>query len=311
MMNRPDRKICLITGATSGIGQAAALALAKMDFRVIIVGRDGERTARTRDEIRRTSGNEGVDGYVCDLSLVRDVRGLASRIEADCDRIDVLINNAGARFLKHRLTGEGVEMTLATNHLGHFVLTLSLIGRLKRSAGARIINVASGAHRAATGLIENIPSPKAYDGRAQYANSKLANVLFTYALADKLKGSAITVNAVDPGGVATNFARNNGWIHWLKHRMSYWGKKRLLTPAQGADTVVYLATSADVGGVSARYYKDRREIASSELSRDGGMQDGLWAASIALSGFDGPLPAGGEEGTPGRRSPAGIGADER
>jgi len=282
-MNRP---ICLITGATSGIGKATALALAKKDHRLILIGRNEEKTARVCEEIGRMSRNENVSYYVCDLSVVRDMRGVAARIKEDHARIDVLINNAGARFLRHQLTKEGVEMTLATNHRGHYVLTLSLIDIMKGSEQARIVNVSSGAHYAGTGVIENILSARDYDGKKQYANSKLANVLFTYALAEKLKGTGIAVNAVDPGGVATNFARNNGLRHWLSHRIYYCSKRQLLTPAQGAESVVYLASSDDVKGITGKYFMNKAEKKSSVISHDKAIQEKLWASSVELSGMD-------------------------
>jgi NAD(P)-dependent dehydrogenase (short-subunit alcohol dehydrogenase family) len=279
-------KTCLITGATSGIGKAAALALAKGNYGLILVGRNEKKAARVCEEIKRKAPNGHVSYDVCDLSVLRDVRGLAARIKKDFPRIDVLINNAGARFLRHQLTEEGIEMTLATNHLGHFVLTLSLIDPLKISGLARIINVSSGAHSAGTGVIENILSAKDYDGRKQYSNSKLANVLFTYALAEKLKGRGIAVNAVDPGGVATNFARNNWLWPWLRHRIYLLKTRQFLTPAQGAETIVYLASSSDVAGVTGKYFKDKEERRSSELSYDRAAQDRLWALSVALGGLN-------------------------
>ena len=277
---------CLITGATSGIGKAAALALSKKEWRVILVGRNKEKTARAGDEIKRRSRNKDVSFYVCDLSVLRDVRALAVRIKEDFGRIDVLVNNAGARILRHRLTEEGIELTLATNHLGHFVLTLSLIDALERSERPRIINVSSSAHYAGTGVIENVRSAADYDGRKQYANSKLANVLFTYALADRLKGKGIAVNAVDPGGVATNFGRNNGWGPWLKHRLYYLMKRQLLTPARGAETIVYIASSDDVEGITGKYFTNKEEKKSSVISYDKAIQEKLWASSVELSGID-------------------------
>ena len=276
----------LITGATSGIGKAAAFALAGRSGRMILVGRSAEKLDRTRAEIGKTSNNADIQTYVCDLSLIRDVRDLASEIRKANDRIDTLINNAGARFLRHGLTREGMELTLATNHLGHFVLTLSLMDELGRSDSARIINVASGAHFGGTGPIENIVSEKGYDGRRQYANSKLANVLFTYALAERLTRRRIAVNAVEPGGVATNFARNNGWLPWLRHRLAYLRSGSLLTPEQGAETIVYLAESGDAEGISGKYFRNRKEQKSSALSYDRAIREKLWAASVTWSGID-------------------------
>jgi NAD(P)-dependent dehydrogenase (short-subunit alcohol dehydrogenase family) len=281
-----NQNICLITGATSGIGKAAALALAKKDYRLILVGRNDKKAARVCEEIKRKSRNGNVGYDVCDLSVLRDVRGLVARIKKDQPRIDVLINNAGARFLRHQLTEEGIEMTLATNHLGHFVLTLSLIETLERSDRARIINVSSGAHEAATGVVENFLSAKDYDGRMQYSNSKLANVLFTYALAGRLREKRISVNAVDPGGVATNFGRNNGLAYWLKHRLYYLMKRQLLTPALGAETVVYLASSGDVEGITGTFFKDKKEKKSSDMSHNRAFQEKLWVLSAGLGGIN-------------------------
>jgi retinol dehydrogenase-14 len=281
-----SERTCLITGSTSGLGKATALALARMGDRLILMGRNGEKLGRTRRDVARKSGNDKIGSCLCDLSVMSEVREAARRIEGDYDKIDVLVNNAGARFLRHERTGEGMEMTLATNHLGHFVLTLSLIDALKRSGNGRIINVSSGTHSSGTGVIDNVQSPENYDGRKQYANSKLANVLFTYALADRLSDTGITANAVNPGGVATNFARNNGLKHWLKHRLYYLSKGKLLTPKRGAETIVFLASSEEVEGITGRYFENRKERESSAISYDKEVQARLWRVSAALSGID-------------------------
>jgi len=278
-------KTCLVTGATSGIGRATALALSTMGYGVILLGRNDDKLKKTGRHLKLKSGNDRIGACPCDLSEMAQVRAAVVRLKRDYDKIDILINNAGARFLRHALTTEGLEMTLATNHLGHFVLTLGLIEVLKRSAGPRIINVSSGVHFAG-GVIENILSAKDYDGRQQYANSKLANVLFTYALAERVGGTGITVNAVGPGGVATNFARNNGWAHWLKHRMYYLSKRQLLTPAQGAEPLVFLASSEDVGGVTGKYFVGKTATMTSRLSYDTEAQERLWAESVAWGGID-------------------------
>jgi len=281
-----DQRTCLITGATSGIGKAAAFELAKLGHRLILVGRNEEKLRKTVSGIRTKTGSKEITAYRCDLSLLRDVRSAAERIRQDCRRIDVLINNAGARILRHQLTEEGIELTLATNHLGHFILTLSLTGLMQSSGEVRIINVSSGAHYSGTGAIENIKSAKDYDGRKQYAESKLANVLFTYALADRLKDRPISASAVDPGCVATNFARNNGLVPWLKHRLYYLLKGQLRTPAQGAETIVYLATSDEVEGMTGKYFMDKKEMRSSDISYAGAVRESLWASSVRLGGID-------------------------
>jgi NAD(P)-dependent dehydrogenase (short-subunit alcohol dehydrogenase family) len=281
-----NRQICLITGATSGIGKAAAFALAKKNYELIFIGRNEEKAKKVCYEIKKKTGNDSVKYFVCDLSLLQEVRSTAGKIKNDYERIDVLINNAGAKILRHQLTKDGIELTLATNHLGHFILTLSLMGLLKRSQSARIINVSSGAHYVSDGVIENILTADHYDGRRQYANSKLANVLFSYALADKLKGSGIVANAVDPGGVATNFSRNNGLRHWLKHRIYYLKKRQLLTPEQGAATLVFLASANDVTGITGKYFNDLKEKKSSDISYDKALQDKIWEFSAGLIGID-------------------------
>ncbi len=281
-----NRHICLITGATSGIGKAAALALAKKNYELILIGRNEEKAKKVCYDIKKKTGNDNMNYFVCDLSLLQDVRSTVDKIKNDYDRIDVLINNAGAKFLQHQLTKEGIELTFATNHLGHFMLTISLIDLMKRSQSARIINVSSGAHYAGNGAIENILTAHKYDGRRQYSNSKLANVLFTYSLADKLKARGIVANAVDPGGVATNFARNNGLWHWLKHRIYYLKKRQLLTPNQGAETLVFLSSADDVIGITGKYFNEMKEKRSSDISYDKVLQDKIWELSVTLSGID-------------------------
>lgn len=273
-------KICLITGATSGIGKAAALKLAQLGASLILISRNANKGKIVCDQIKKETNNEKIRFYKLDLSLMKEVKEAARKIKSDYDRIDVLINNAGARFLDHFVTEEGIEQTLAVNHLGHFLLTNLLVDTLKKSPSVeRIINIASGAHFSGDGVIENITDPREYDGRKQYANSKLANVLFTYKLADRLKNVNITVNAMDPGGVATNFARNNGLMNWLKHRIYYLAKGNLLTPEQGSETIVYLATSPDVEGITGKYFEDKKEIKSSSISYDLNVAQKLWEAS--------------------------------
>jgi len=275
-----ESKICLITGATSGIGKATALKLAELGASLILISRNANKGKKVCDQIKKETSNEKIRFYKLDLSLMKEVKESARQIKSDYDHIDILINNAGARFLDHFVTKEGIEQTLAVNHLSHFLLTNLLVDTLKKSpSGARIINVASGVHFSGDGVIENITDPKEYDGRKQYSNSKLANVLFTYELADRLKNANITVNAVDPGGVATNFARNNGLINWLKHRIYYLTKGNLLTPEQGSETIIYLATSPDVEGITGKYFNDKKEIKSSSISYDLNVAQKLWEAS--------------------------------
>lgn len=280
------QRICLVTGATSGIGRAAAFGLAALGHRLILVGRDERKLRRAAARIRARSGCGEIAAYRCDLSLVRDVRCVADRIKRENPRIDVLVNNAGARFLEHGLTDEGIELTVATNHLGHFVLTLSLRESLRESVESRVINVSSGAHYGATRAVVNVSSPEGYDGKRQYADSKLAGVLFAYALAERWRGQGILANAVDPGCAATNFSRNNGTWSWLKHRLAYFLRGQLRTAAKGAETIVYLATSDEVAAVTGKYFKDKEAMRSSDLSYDAALREALWESSAALAGTD-------------------------
>lgn len=276
------KKNCLITGATSGIGKAVAFELSKKNYELILIGRNETKCEKVVREIKRRNNNAAVRYYVADISLIKEVKLLSERVKNDYHRIDVLINNAGARFLQHQLTEEGIELTLATNHLGHFVLTNELLPLLKNSDDARIINISSAAHGGGKGLIENISDSSSYDGRLQYSNSKLANVLFTYELAERLSNHKIGVFAVDPGGVATNFARNNGLKFWIKHLVYYLLKKQLITPKQAAQTIVYLANSIEVKGQTAKYFFDMNEKKSSQLSYDKALQKNLWEMSEEL-----------------------------
>lgn len=275
-------KIALITGATSGIGKATAFELAKKNFDLILIGRSEQKCRKVTKQIKSRNTDLMVEYYVTDISSMKDVKELCVNLKNDFEKIDVLINNAGARFLQHQLTNEGIELTLATNHLGHFVLSNELIPLLKNSDDARIINISSAAHGGGNGLIENVTNPSEYDGRLQYSNSKLANVLFTYELADRLKNDNIKVFAVDPGGVATNFARNNGLKFWIKHLAYYILKRELITPKQAAQTIVYLSTSIDLMNKTGKYYFDMKERNSSQLSYDKSLQKKLWEMSEEL-----------------------------
>lgn len=277
-----NNKICLITGATSGIGKATAFELSKRNYDLILIGRNEEKCKKVVKKIKNYAANRDVKYFVTDISLIKEVKKLCEQIKSDYQQIDVLINNAGARFLQHQLTSEGIEITFATNHLGHFVLTNELLPLLHKSDDARIINISSAAHSGGKGLIENVLDASKYDGRLQYSNSKLANVLFTYELAERLRNNNIGAFAVDPGGVATNFARNNGLKFWIKHIAYYMLKRELISPRQAAQTIAYLADSSELKGQSAKYFYNMKERKSSQLSYDKSLQKKLWEMSEEL-----------------------------
>lgn len=279
-------KICLITGATSGIGKATALQLSKLGASLILLSRNEIRGEKICNKIRRANYNAQVKFYKVDISSMMQVRNVSERIKTDFDRIDVLINNAGARFDKYFKNDQGIELTFATNHLGHFLLTLALIELLKKSVQGRIINISSPAHARVTKDFDDITSPEKYERRLAYGRSKLANLYFTYELSDRLKNTYITVNAVDPGGVATNFSRNNGLYAWMKHYLSYILQLKLISPQKAAETIVYLASSGEVSGITGKYFFEKKQISSSPASYDREAALKLWQMSLKLAGID-------------------------
>ncbi len=225
------------------------------------------------------------DGHL-GKDLEQRISVIEQKIKSDFNHIDVLINNAGARFDNYFKNDEGIELTFATNHLGHFLLTLSLIEMLKKSSQGRVINISSAAHANGTEELYDIVAPEHYDRRLAYGRSKLANLYFTYELASRLQSSKITVNAVDPGGVATNFSRNNGLIPWMKHYLSYILNLKLISPQKASETVVYLASSDEVGRISGKYFFEKKEINSSSASYSKETAMKLWQLSLKLTGTE-------------------------
>lgn len=279
-------KTCVVTGGTSGIGEITARELARQRARVIVVGRSPERCAATIGRIRDETGSTAVESIVADLSSRAEVRRAADEIRGRCDRLDVLINNAGAMFLERRESVDGIEMTLALNHLSYFLLTNELLGRLRASAPARIVNVASDAHNGATIPFDDLEGRARYSGWRAYQRSKLANILFTYELARRLEGTGVTANALHPGFVRTRFFQDfTGWIGFL---MKFGASLVAITPEEGARTTIHLATSPEVEGVSGRYYVKSRPARSSKASHDRATAERLWRVSEDLSG----LPVG-------------------
>ena len=280
-------KTCVITGATSGIGRAAAVQLGGLGADLILTGRDERKGAELVRRLQRGHACGSAHFLRADLSAQREVRELAADIRSRCPRVDVLINNAGARFDTFRLTPDSIESTFATNHLGHFLLTLLLLDTLRAAEAARVITVSSGAHSNARGDFERCFRAETYDRKVAYGSSKLANLIFAYELARRLRGTKITSNAMHPGGVATNLGRNNGIMSWLRHIGYHALKGELLSPGKGAETIVFLASSPAVEGVSGKYFFRKREIESSRISQDEGAAKGLWKSSLEMTGLDG------------------------
>jgi NAD(P)-dependent dehydrogenase (short-subunit alcohol dehydrogenase family) len=276
-----EDKVCLITGATSGIGRVAALELARQGACVVIVGRDQARCEAVVREITAQTGNERVEALLADLSSQQQIRGLADQFRGRYDRLDVLVNNAGAIWLQRLLTVDGLEMTFAVNHLAYFLLTMLLLDALKKGTAARIVNVASEAHRRGSIEFDDPMLEHGYGGWRAYCQSKLANLLFTYELDRRLEGKGITVNALHPGWVATGFASRNGWRGWVMQQAA---RFFALSPARGAQTINYLATSPDVSGTGGRYFIRCKAVPSSPASNDPAAARRLWQLSQQLTG---------------------------
>jgi retinol dehydrogenase-12 len=275
-------KVCIVTGATSGIGFVTAQALAHQGATVLVVGRNPERSAATVSHIQQETGNSAVEAMVADLSAQAQVRQLASEVQRRFAQVDLLINNAGALFAQRQLSQEGIEMTFALNHLAYFLLTNLLLDRLKASASARIINVSSEAHRGAQLDFADLQGQHRYRGWRAYTRSKLANILFTYELARRLEGTAAVTNALHPGFVATNFGRNNRGITAVLWRIL---QLAAISPEQGAETIVYVASSAEVQDATGRYFVKKEAVRSSEASYDRAAAERLWQVSAELTGL--------------------------
>ena len=275
-------KTCLITGGSDGIGLAAAVQLARMGARIVIVGRNQVKTEAAVERITGETGNPSISYLLADLSSQGEVRRLAEQAREQLPRLDVLLNNAGAIFLSNRTSVDGIEMTFALNHLGYFLLTNLLLDLLKESAPARIINVSSSSHYSVGSVrLEELPKPGSGRGYRAYGQSKLCNLLFTYELARRLEGTGVTVNALHPGLVRTNIARNNGF--WGRVG-NFFIRVRGIDVDLGAETPVYLACSPEVEGVSGKFFVECRAVPSSPLSYDVELASGLWASSERLTG---------------------------
>ncbi|MFQ5817975.1 MAG: SDR family oxidoreductase [Terriglobia bacterium] len=258
-------RICLITGANSGIGKATALGLAKMGATVVMVCRNQGRGAAALQEIKAQSGNEAVELMLADLSCQAAVRQLAQDFKDRYQQLHVLVNNAGLQLWERSLTVDSIETTFAVNHLAAFLLTNLLLDVLKAGVPSRIVNVSSVVHRWASIDFDNLQGEAGYNSNRAYYQSKLANVYFTYELARRLKGTGVTVNCLEPGMVRTNFARDFRGFFRL---MAILYRPFMKSPEKGAEPVLYLACSPEVEGVSGKYFAKKRELRSSKQSYD-------------------------------------------
>jgi NAD(P)-dependent dehydrogenase (short-subunit alcohol dehydrogenase family) len=280
-------QIGVVTGATSGIGRVTALGLARRGATVVACARDEAKARDTVDALRRESGNPAIEYALADLTDQAQVRALAAGIRDRHLRLDVLVNNAGGFFWRRRESVDGIEMTLALNHLAPFLLTNLLLDRLRAGAPARVINVSSDMHRSFGFDLDDLQMKRGYRAAAAYGRAKLALVLFTYELARRLEGSGVTVNALHPGFVATGIGLDGILERLFKPVMSLFAR----SPEEGARTSLYLATSPLVEGVTGAYFADEQTVDSAPITYDEEMARRLWQISARLTGLDGDWPS--------------------
>lgn len=286
-------KICLVTGASAGIGKEIALGLAKLGARVVIVCRNASRGRESVEDIKAKSGNHFVELTLADLSSQRQIRKLAEDYKTKYDKLHVLVNNAGVIMGQRCLTDDGMETTFAVNYLAYFLLTNLLLDVIKASAPSRIINVTSAAHHTIGLDFDNLQGEKSFSRDSSYARSKLADVIFTYELARRLQGSGVTVNCVCPGGVATGL-----WVKSSKFINRFFNLF-MKGPEEGARVPLYLASSGEIESVSCRYFRTRQhlkfsrvnvknaEAESSALTYDRDVALKLWQVSESLTALSG------------------------
>ncbi|MBB4636727.1 SDR family oxidoreductase [Longimicrobium terrae] len=271
-------RVCVITGATAGIGQATAAGLAQRGATVVLVARSRDKARASAEEIIRATGNERVQTVIADLSVQAQVRAAASEIADRFPAIHVLVNNAGMYTRRREVTADGIEMQLAVNHLAPFLLTNLLLDRLRAGAPARVVNVSSDGHKGGRIRWDDPGMANGYGGLRAYANTKLMNILFTRELARREDVSVLTANALHPGVVGTSLLFGGFAPISLFKRF-------LRTPEQGAATSIHLASSPAVAKITGGYFKDEKPIQPSAAARDDDASRRLWALSEQLTGL--------------------------
>jgi NAD(P)-dependent dehydrogenase (short-subunit alcohol dehydrogenase family) len=278
-----EGRTCLVTGASSGIGEETAVGLARAGARVVLVARDPGRGEASAARVTAKTGNPAVELLIADLSSQAEIRALAGQVLELCPALHVLVNNAAVVHLSRETTVDGYEMTFAVNHLAYFLLTRLLLDRLIESKPARIVNVASTGHKYGKLDFDDLQSQRSYSCMRAYGTSKLANILFTYELARRLEGMGVTANCLHPGAVSTRLGANNGRLGRIVIPLL---RPFFLTPEAGARTSIYLASSDEVENVSGKYFVKCRPVASSPESHDEALARRLWQASSRLTGLE-------------------------
>ena len=271
--------LCIVTGATNGIGKQTALGLASQGARVVVVARSPTKGDATVSEISEATSDRSVELLLCDFASQRSIRAAAAEALDRFPAIHVLVNNAGVMHLRREVTEDGLEATFAVNHLGYFLFTTLLMDRIITSAPARIVSVASDAHRFGAVDFDDLQSEKRFGAMRVYGQSKGCNILFTVELAKRLEGTGVTANAVHPGAVNTGLGANSGPLMAMLQKVAMVFMK---SPAAGADTSVYLAASPEVEGMSGGYFFKRKPRTSTAQTRDPELAKRLWTISEAL-----------------------------
>ena len=276
-------KTVVITGATSGIGEVAALELAAKGARIVFIARDRARGEATLAKLNSRAPGLTHKVHYADLTLLAEMKRVAAEIAASEPRIDVLVNNAGAAFAQRQVTADGFELTFALNHLSYFVVTAGLRERLLGSPSARIVSTSSSAHRGMALDLDDLQSSKGYSSLIAYGRSKLENILFTRELARRIRGTGLTANCLHPGLVATRFGHRSGGVlqPFLKALQNFGS-----TPEKGAETIVYLASSPEVADVSGEYFVKNKIAKTSGAARDPALAAALWKQTAELTGVD-------------------------
>jgi len=277
-------KICIVTGSNSGIGKETALALVELNATVVMVVRNLERGHNALDYILQEVEDPHIELMQCDVASRSSIEKFASEFESKFDSLHVLVNNAGAVFNKRQMTEDGFERTLAVDYLGPILLTRELLPLLKSSAPSRVVNLCSGLYKSGQVILDDLQSEKKYSSQKVYRNAKLLLLMHTYSLAKKLEGSGVAVNAVLPGFVATNLGKNSG--SRMQGLMFGMMKPFQLTPKEGAETSVYVASSKEVDGLSGKCFSKKEVVTTTDISNDGHLQQQLWIKTMEMLGIN-------------------------